>query len=863
MDIHQKNCSKLAFEHLYRAGYNIVLNRQGDVLYDRVRDFEQDYCAKNVIPKIAAHVTPNLVNIALGRTAASANERREMHETFLRRLRDSWEDHNTAMNMIADVLMYLDRGLVQDSNRPSIYTTTIGLYRDHILHGPLPTSPDHTVSYILNCIIIDLINMERDGDVIDRSLIRSCIRMLDSLYKTDMELEDEKLYFTGFEPVFLDATETYYKMECDKLFRKGDTVAWLRHTDRRLQEEQDRCDTTIHRDTLKQCIKIVEKQLIARHLADFLRLDTGIVSMLDNDSLDELAIVYRLVRRVDPQKSVLHDPLVGRIVDLGLEIEQTIRNTDFASQAGAAATADGEDGGTGGTGGTGGGADSTDKPSNSSNKKGPSAASAAAQQTAAAIKWVDDVLQLKAKFDTMWERCFEKDLDIQTMLTKGFAIFINRFSRASEYLSLFIDDNLRRGIRGKTEKEIDEVLDKAIALLRYIRDRDMFERYYQKHLAKRLLLSKSESQDAETAMVSRMKEELGNQFTNKFEGMFRDMKTSAEITANYRTHVRDLADSASSSSEKEDHARRPELTVNILTTNCWPPEISDRRQVLDSSVPSQVIYPAEIQALQQNLTSFYLTTRSGRKLTWVSSMGSADIRCVFPAIPGGKGPLARERRYELNVSTAGMIVLMLFNDRPDDAEALSFQEIQEKTGIQPNDLQRTLSSLTIPPRSRVLLKEPASRRVETTDRFRFNAAFVSKTVRIRAPIVNATAKAETDKERKDTEEKNTLSRSHIIDAAIVRTMKYVFFFLFPFFGCCFSLFPHDNNQLTIAPGNARSSNTPSSSPRLSASWPAASTPKSVISRNGSRTSSPGSIWLAWRTSMSPRTSTSRNLLDVT
>ncbi|KAL2757357.1 hypothetical protein ACRALDRAFT_1047451 [Sodiomyces alcalophilus JCM 7366] len=752
MDIHQKNCSKLAFEHLYRAGYKIVLNRKGDVLYDRVRDFERDYFAKNVIPKIEALVTTSLVNIAVGHAGASANERREMSENFLRRLRESWEDHNTAMNMIADILMYLDRGFIQDTGRPSIYTTTIGLYRDHILRASLRSSADYTVSDILNSIIVNLINMERDGDVIDRSLIGSCIRMLDSLYETDQELHDEKLYFTSFEPVFLRTTEEYYDVECEKLFRNGDTIAWLRHTDRRLQEEQDRCDTTIHRSTLPKCTKIVEEQLIAKHLAEFLKLDTGIVSMLDNDSLEELAIVYRLVNRVDPKKAVLHHHVVGRIVDLGLEIEQTVKNTDFANLA-APVAADGEDGGAGGAAG------GASKPS-----RGPTAASAAAQQTAAAIKWVDDVLHLKAKFDTMWEKCFEKDLDIQTMFTKGFSTFINRFSRASEYLSLFIDDNLRRGIRGKTEKEIDEVLDKAITLLRYIQDRDMFERYYQKHLAKRLLLSKSESQDAETAMVSRMKDELGHQFTNKFEGMFRDMKTSAEITANYRTHIRDLGH------DSEDQARQPELTVNILTTNCWPPEISDRKQVLDSSAPSQIMYPKEIQAIQKSLASFYLTTRSGRKLTWISSIGNADIRCAFPAVPGAKGPLARERRYELNVSTTGMIVLMLFNDLAD-GEALSFQEIRDRTGMQTNDLLRTLSSLTIPPKSRVLLKEPAGRRVEPTDSFRFNAAFVSKTVRIKAPIVNATAKAESDKERKDTEEKNTLSRLHIIDAAIVRTMK--------------------------------------------------------------------------------------------
>src|SRR5690606_31303785 len=84
-------------------------------------------------------------------------------------------------------------------------------------------------------------------------------------------------------------------------------------------------------------------------------------------------------------------------------------------------------------------------------KTKPSQLTASAQQTAAAIKWVDDVLGLKDKFDEILTDCFREDLTIQTALTKSFAEFINSFDRASEYVSLFIDDSLRRGIRDKTE----------------------------------------------------------------------------------------------------------------------------------------------------------------------------------------------------------------------------------------------------------------------------------------------------------------------------------------------------------------------------------------------------------------------------
>lgn len=734
-DIHNQNCSTLSFEQLYRASYKIVLKKKGEMLYDRVKQHEEQYFSEHVIPEIDKLVTANLVSAAMGGSATSVNERRKMGEHFLKGVRASWDHHNTSMNMTADILMYLDRGYTQDARRASIYTATIGLFRDHILRACLNSSGEYTVFDILNSVILDHINMERDGDNIDRHLLRNIVRMLDCLYESDEENESEKLYLTTFEPAYLQSEREYYKQECERLLRDADAGAWLRHTQRRLAEENDRCDTTIHYETREKSIKVVEEELISAHLDDFLNLEgSGLKSMVNYDREEELSILFKLVSRVDPKKTSLKTILSARVVELGLEIEQILKDTNFAT----AAVADGEEG------------EGAEK---------AKTLSSSAQQTAAAIKWVDDVLKLKDKFDNLWKKCFQEDLIIQTALTKSFSDFINMFTKSSEYVSLFIDDNLRRGIRGKTETETEEVLEKAITVIRYLSDKDLFERYYQKHLAKRLLHNKSESHDVEKSMISRMKQELGNQFTAKFEGMFRDMESSAELSSGYRDHIRGLGDV---------ERKQIDLAVNILTTNSWPPDIMGRNSQFADGAGCN--WPDEIKRLQDSLLKFYLTNRSGRKLTWLGSTGSADIKMVFPAIPGGKGPLSRERRYELNVPTYGMVVLMLFNELEEDQE-LSLEEIQAKTNIPTPDLTRVLASISIVPKARVLLKEPATKSVKAGDKFKFNSAFVSKQVRIKAPIINATSKVEGDEERKQTEEKNNQTRAHVIDAALVRIMK--------------------------------------------------------------------------------------------
>jgi len=59
-----------------------------------------------------------------------------------------------------------------------------------------------------------------------------------------------------------------------------------------------------------------------------------------------------------------------------------------------------------------------------------------------------------------------------------------------------------------SEQEIENVLDKSMVLFRFLQEKDVFERYYKQHLAKRLLLNKSVSDDSEKNMISKLKVSL-------------------------------------------------------------------------------------------------------------------------------------------------------------------------------------------------------------------------------------------------------------------------------------------------------------------------------------------------------------------
>ena len=92
----------------------------------------------------------------------------------------------------------------------------------------------------------------------------------------------------------------------------------------------------------------------------------------------------------------------------------------------------------------------------------------------------------------------------------------------------YIDNKLRAGNKEATEEELDRILDKIMVIFRFIHGKDVFEAFYKKDLAKRLLIGKSASVDAEKSMLSKLKQECGGVFTLKLEGMFKDMELSKD-----------------------------------------------------------------------------------------------------------------------------------------------------------------------------------------------------------------------------------------------------------------------------------------------------------------------------------------------
>ncbi|PKY45991.1 Cullin-domain-containing protein [Rhizophagus irregularis] len=605
-EIHKKNASILSFEELYRNAYNMVLHKNGDKLYNGVREVITQHLEEVAVSQVVPAFPLS------GASSSQTNPNGAGGANFLKVLKTVWEDHTTCMLMIRDILMYMDRVYAKTANVPLVYDLGLDLFRDTIVRSQNYPIQNHLLE-------------------------------------------------------FLETSSEYYRVEGQMLVGEYDAPEYMKKVDKRLNEEEQRVRHYLSQTTEPKIRNIVEEELISKHLKTVIEMEnSGLIPMLRNEKMDDLGRMYKLFGRVvkghDEMKSAISD----YIRELGKAINETVTSNTTA-EGGNAASGDKQTGAT------------------------------------VAVRWVQEVLDLKDKFDKVQNLALSNDKAFQTSFNEAFEYFINKNPKSPEFISLFIDDNLKKGLKGKTEEEVDSVLDKTITLFRFIGEKDVFERYYKQHLAKRLLLGRSVSDDAERGMIGKLKVECGYQFTTKLEGMFNDMRISSDT-------------------------------------------MSDFKEYLDKSV-------LEKPKLDLSVT---VLTSTGRRLTWQSNMGTADIRGSFKA-----------RKHELNVSTYQMVILLMFNDK-QDGESLSYEQIKGESDIPEADLKRNLQSLACA-KYKILVKEPKGKEINPGDQFIFNNDFTAPLQRIK--IQTVASKVESEGERKETREKVEEARKHQTEAAIVRIMK--------------------------------------------------------------------------------------------
>ncbi|KAE9597373.1 putative cullin [Lupinus albus] len=282
-EIYNHNASGLSFEELYRNAYNMVLHKFGEKLYSG----------------LVATMTGHLKDIAKSVEAAHGG-------SFLDELNRKWNDHNKALQMIRDILMYMDRTYIPSTQKTPVHELGLNLWRENVIYS------SQIRTRLLNTLL-ELVHSERTGEVVDRGIMRNITKML-------MDL-GPSVYGQEFENHFLQVSAEFYRVESQKFMESCDCGDYLKKAERRLNEEIDRVSHYLDPRTEKKITNVVEKEMIENQMLILIHMEnSGLVHMLCDDKYEDLGRMYNLFRRVTDGLLKIREVMTSHIRESGKQL---------------------------------------------------------------------------------------------------------------------------------------------------------------------------------------------------------------------------------------------------------------------------------------------------------------------------------------------------------------------------------------------------------------------------------------------------------------------------------------------------------------------------------------------------------------
>ncbi|EDW36922.1 GL25796 [Drosophila persimilis] len=633
------------------------------------------------------HVQEMLAQKVLSETDAANANKSLSKPDLLQRYYTTWMEYSQGIKYLHQLYIYLNQQHIKKqkiTDTESFYGNVSGDAAEQMEIGELGL--DIWRLYMVEYLATELVRHVLEGIAADRAsngtLDHHRVQIINGVIHSFVEVQDYKksgslkLYQDLFEAPMLEASGAYYTDEANKLLQRCTVSQYMQEVIRILEYESRRAQKFLHVSSLAKLRKQCEEKFINDRLGFIYSECREMVSEERRQDLRNMYIVLKPIP--DHLKSELIQTFLEHIKNEGLETVSALKGENIH------------------------------------------------------ISFVENMLKVHQKYQELIGDVFENDSLFLSALDKACASVINRRPservpcRSAEYVARYCDTLLKKS---KTcEAEIDQKLTNNITIFKYIEDKDVYQKFYSRLLAKRLIHEQSQSMDAEEGMINRLKQACGYEFTNKLHRMFTDISVSTDLNNKFNTHLKDT-----------NVELGINLSIKVLQAGAWP---LGSTQVIPFAVPQ------EFEKSIKMFEDYYHKLFSGRKLTWLHHMCHGELKLSH-----------LKKSYIVTMQTYQMAIILLF----ETCDSLSCREIQNTLQLNDETFQKHMQ-----PMIESKLLNASSENLAGETRIDLNMDYTNKRTKFK---ISSALQKETPQEVEHTINSVDEDRKLFLQAAIVRIMK--------------------------------------------------------------------------------------------
>ncbi|KRZ16370.1 Cullin-1, partial [Trichinella zimbabwensis] len=408
-----------------------------------------------------------------------------------------WENYRFSSKIVNGLCAYLNRHWIRRINDEGndtiveIYQLALRIWKS-VFFEVLSDSLTKALLKAIECLRHgEMCNMDLVSGVVSSFVeLSGCGNQSNRSHDDDTTDQSLMIYKNYFEEPFLMQTRAFYTIESETFIRENTFSEYMKRVETRMQEENKLCTVYLNKVTLKPLSNLLVNIFVEQRLDVF---HAEFKKLLQTEKTEDLKRVYDLCLRVDNGLVEVKKSLGAHILSHGKAALENIG--EFAI---------------------------TDPKT-----------------------YVTAILEVYEKFHNLVTDAFRSDYGFVTALDKACSKFINDnkitkkancSSKSPELLARYCDILLKKSPKNPEEAEVESLLNKVMVVFKFIEDKDIFQKFYIRLFAKRLVNQLSASEDTEASMISKLKEACGFEYTSKLQRMFTDIAVSKSITDRFHDY---------------------------------------------------------------------------------------------------------------------------------------------------------------------------------------------------------------------------------------------------------------------------------------------------------------------------------------